>query len=84
MTNEEMKTRMRMRALKVRCDFAQMVIDIESWNANRTDAPPFDSGAERVLVELCDQFIAAIDRDDVLEWNRLSEEICVQSELACV
>lgn len=83
MTREQFKARMRRKNMKLRGEFEQMIRDVDSWNENRTDAPPMDCGPERVLLSLVNQSIAAIDRDDMDEHTRLSKEMVAQAERMC-
>lgn len=82
MTREQLKARMRRRCVKIRDDAAQLIRDTESWNDNRPEEMPFDCGAERVLVDLCNQAISALDHDDMAEHSRLSKLMVAQAELA--
>ena len=82
MTRDEFKARMRKKIVATRANVAQMVTDCESWNDNRLDAPPIDCGAEKVLLQLFDQLIAALDRDGMTEFDRLTELTLEQSKRA--
>lgn len=55
---------------RVREDALQMVRDIEWWNLNRTDSPPFDSGSARVTAKLAQDCIDAV----VAAEGRIPEE----------
>ena len=52
---------LRRNAVRVRDQIQEIVNDIEWWNANRTDAPPFDVGADKVAIRLAEQHIAELD-----------------------
>ena len=63
---------MRRRSLKIIRETLQFICDVEWWNANRTDAPPLDCEGERVLLKVAREQLAAADRGDMLEAERLS------------
>lgn len=42
---------------------AQLRRDIESWNENRTDAPPFDAGGDLVAEQLARKMLAYVEVD---------------------
>lgn len=48
---------------KVIRDSAQLVRDLESWNDNRPDAPPFDVGGQLVLIKLAKQMLSLVEAE---------------------
>jgi len=70
------------RIAKLRRDAQQIVNDIEWWNANRTEEQPFDCGAEKVIVDLCNRGIEAARRKDGDEYSRITEELVAQAQRA--
>ncbi len=73
MNREQAREQLRERAIRIRDESEQMVRDVEWWNNNCTDQPPMDCEPERVLARMADDQVAAIDRDDRDEMDRLSK-----------
>lgn len=59
----------RRRLQKILDDAHQFVVDVEWWNANRTDAAPMDCEPERVIRELARKAIVNWDRGDLGRQN---------------
>ena len=53
----------------------QLIRDIEWWNANRTEHPPFDIGRELVFLAKLRECKFAWDRNDIAEGNRLHDQL---------
>lgn len=65
------------RVAKIRRDSVQLIADIEYWNGINPHHVPFDAGAERVMVNLCDKFAVAWvsgNHDDINRIQKLMEE----------
>ncbi len=67
---------------RIRAKTAQLVRDLEYWNEQRHDAPPFDVGAERAIIRLCDAALQAAERGDGAEYGRLAVELAEQAQRA--
>lgn len=67
---------------RIRAETMQLVRDIESWNQNRTDEDPFDLGAELVMVQLCDQGLAAAANGDAEEYARVANDLVEAAQRA--
>lgn len=55
----------RYRAMLAECE--QLTRDIQSWNDNRTEHPPFDLGRELVMADGLRKTIAALERDEPID-----------------
>lgn len=52
--------------------------DIEWWNANRTDAPPFDRGGGICAARLANEILLLLETDQLIpiaKWERLREQL---------
>lgn len=54
-------------------ELRQLIRDYEWWNNNRLDAEPLDIEPDRVLLSHHLHSLAALERCDMREFNRLSE-----------
>jgi hypothetical protein len=55
------KSRIRKRLSKIIRENEQIVRDIEWWNLNRADAPPFDVGGTLVLIKQAKDMLALVE-----------------------
>ena len=79
MNKWQLKNRIIGRLSKVRDELNQVIIDKEWWNANRTDAVPFDLGWDRVMLQCVTKQLEAWEADDmeaVNEWNKKMMSAC--------
>lgn len=63
------------RLKRIETQVAQLRIDIESWNANRHDAEPFDIGSLLVAERLIADMWVALDRDDCETFSELNSRL---------
>lgn len=61
-------------------ELEQTIRDKESWNENRLDAPPFDVGWDKCMVDVARKELAAWERQDIPEANRLANRMQVMVE----
>ena len=60
-------------------DTEDLVASIESWNANRIDAEPFDVGGDKVFISLLKQIIAKLEANENIPED-LRERLLEQGE----
>lgn len=83
MNKAELRDRIIRRLRKMRDEIQQTIIDKEYWNDNRDDAPPFDLGWDRVMLQCVNGQLEAWERDDidtVNKWNRRMQELTDRHE----
>ena len=72
------KLRLQRGLRKIIATHEQIRTDIEWWNANRTDAEPFDVGGDIAVVALARQVLALVNAERPIPkvlWDRLQGQI---------
>lgn len=71
------KRSIRKMCIRVIREMDQLRTDIESWNANRRDAPPFDAGGDIATAALARRLLNLVETDQPIPdelWNRFIEQ----------
>ncbi len=63
------------RMRKIIRELEQVIRDKRWWNQNRLDARPFDIGADLAALKLQREALAAFDRGDYVECQRLQDQM---------
>jgi hypothetical protein len=72
------KRRLRAHLLGVIAEMEQLRRDIEWWNANRTDAAPFDAGGDIATAALARQVLERLEANEPIPdslWERYRQQL---------
>lgn len=72
MDREQHYERIRRNGLKLIAELEQVIRDIQWWNRNRTDCPPFDCEWAIIAKSLAQQAQEAWERGDTIESGRIT------------
>jgi len=61
-------------------DTKQLIADVESWNSNRTEHPPFDCESQRVTLSLAQQATDEWDRGDIAAAKKTIDRLVTYSK----
>ena len=61
MSRQQILDRLIFRTRRIVAETDQLVRDIEWWNANRNDAPPFDVGRDKVTLKAARDYLAHLE-----------------------
>lgn len=66
----QVRNRIIRRLRRMQSELEQSIRDIERWNNSRLDAPPFDVGFEKVMLQCVRGQLEAWEQDDMESVNR--------------